>query len=86
MATNDDDDTICARCGGEMASGTLKMGNAAASIVIAGKPDAFLGVVPYTTAQVEARVCLACGHIALFAKSLDRLLRMNSSSGGANDL
>ena len=68
-----------------MASGTLKTGNTAASIVIAGKPDGFLGVVPYTTAQVEARVCLACGHIVLFAKSLDRLLQMGTG-GATNDL
>ena len=85
MASNDNDNKTCVQCGGEMASGTLKTGNAAASIVIAGKPDAFLGVVPYTTAQVEARVCLACGHIVLFAKSLDRLLQMGAG-GATNDL
>lgn len=67
-----------------MASGTLKMGNTAVRIVIAGKPDAFLGVVPYTTAPIEARVCLACGYIALFAQSLDRLLQMGG--GATNDL
>lgn len=85
MANNDNDDKTCVRCGGETASGTLKTGNAAASIVIAGKPDAFLGVVPYTTAQVAARVCLACGHIDLFAKSLDRLLQMGTG-GATNDV
>lgn len=82
---NGSDDETCARCGGETASGTLKTGNAAASIVIAGKPDAFLGVVPYTTAQVEARVCTVCGHIALFAKSPNRLLQMGGG-GATNDL
>ena len=84
MTRQGDDDKTCAWCDGEMASGTLKTGNIAASIVIAGKPDAFLGVVPYTTSPVEVRVCLACGHIALFAKSLERLLQMGG--GAANDL
>lgn len=90
MASSNDDKNACARCGGETTSGTLKAGNANASIVIAGKPDGFLGVIPYTTAQIEARVCLACGNIALFARSVDRLLQMgdgeNNASGGTHDL
>ena len=73
----------CPLCGGETASGTLKTGNTPASIVIAGKPDGFLGVVPYTTAQIEARVCTRCGHIALFAQSLESLLQMEREAGGS---
>ena len=66
----------CPLCGGETARGVLKSGNHEASVVIAGKPDPFLGVVPYKTSQVVARVCTDCGHIALFAKSLESLLSM----------
>lgn len=71
----------CAHCGGPMVRGTLKAGNTVPTIVVAGVPDDFLGVVPYTTSPVEARVCTACGHIALFATSLDRVLQM----GGGGD-
>jgi len=67
----------CPLCGGETMRGVLKAGNQSASVVVAGKPDDFLGVVPYTTSPVEVRVCAACGHIALFAKSLESLLQMD---------
>ncbi len=69
----------CPLCGGETARGVLKAGNQEASVVIAGEPDAFLGVVPYTTSLVAARVCTSCGHIALFAKRLESLLRMDAN-------
>ena len=69
----------CPLCGGETAKGVLKTGNQEASVVIAGKPDAFLGVIPYATSQVAARVCTSCGHIALFAKSLESLLSMDAN-------
>ena len=69
----------CPLCGGETAKGVLKTGNHEANVVIAGKPDPFLGVVPYTTSQVTARVCTACGHIALFARSLESLLSMDAN-------
>ena len=69
----------CPLCGGETAKGVLKAGNQEANVVIAGKPDPFLGVVPYTTSQVTARVCTSCGHIALFARSLESLLSMDAN-------
>lgn len=69
---------VCPLCGGETAKGVLKTGNHDASVVIAGKPDSFLGVVPYTTSQVAARVCMSCGHIALFARNLESLLTMEA--------
>ena len=55
--------TRCRLCGGEITTGKLKAGNAEAQIVIAGKPDGFLGVVPYTTSPIAARICRDCGHI-----------------------
>lgn len=70
----------CPLCSGETAKGTLKAGNQEAAIVIAGKPDGFLGVIPYTTSQVAARVCTRCGHIALFARNMQDLLRMDDAA------
>lgn len=55
----------------------LKSGNQEASIVIAGKADEFLGVVPYTTSKVGARVCMACGAIELYAQNLEDLLQID---------
>lgn len=69
----------CPLCGGETTKGTLKAGNSEAQIVIAGKPDGFLGVVPYTTSQVSARVCRDCGHIGLFARNMQDLLSMDAA-------
>ncbi|HVK05759.1 MAG TPA: hypothetical protein VM490_19975 [Armatimonadaceae bacterium] len=66
----------CPRCGGATAKGVLKSGNAEAQVVIAGEPDGFLGVIPYTTSQVAARVCRQCGHIELFARNLQDLLKV----------
>lgn len=66
----------CRICGGELTTGKLKTGNQDAAIVIAGKPDGFLGVIPYTTAQVTARVCTQCGHIDLYARNAQDLLSM----------
>ena len=71
---------VCRICGGELTIGTLKAGNQEANIIIAGKPDGFLGVIPYTTAQVTARVCISCGHIDLYARNVQDLLQMD---GGA---
>jgi len=68
---------ICPLCGGETMHGVLKAGNQSANVVVAGKPDDFLGVVPYTTSPVEVRVCAGCGHIALFAKNPESLLQMD---------
>jgi hypothetical protein len=68
----------CRLCGGEVTRGTLRTGNQEANLVIAGKPDGFLGVIPYTTAQVTARVCRACGHVELFARNAQDLLAMES--------
>ena len=68
----------CALCGGTTSKGVLKTGNHEANVVIAGKPDGFLGVVPYTNSQVVASVCNSCGHIALFAKNMESLLSMNT--------
>lgn len=66
----------CRLCGGELTTGRVKAGNQEAQIVIAGKPDGFLGVIPYTTAQVSARVCTACGHIDLYARNAQDLLSL----------
>lgn len=74
------DGRSCAFCGGETAKGVLKAGNQEAQVVVAGKPDAFLGVIPYTTSQVMVRVCRNCGHIGLFAKSLESLLSMGDDA------
>jgi hypothetical protein len=68
----------CPQCGGEITTGALKSGNQEASIVIAGKPDGFLGVIPYTTSKVAARVCTDCGYIALYARNLEDLLRLDA--------
>ena len=70
----------CPLCGGETAKGVLKTGNHEANVVIAGKPDDFLGVIPYTTSQVAARVCTDCGHITLFARNLESLLTLNDDA------
>jgi hypothetical protein len=69
----------CRVCGGETAKATLKAGNQEANLVIAGKPDGFLGVIPYTTSQVAARVCTACGHVDLYARNLQDLLRVEGN-------
>lgn len=66
----------CRLCGGEITRGTLKAGNSEATLVIAGKPDGFLGVIPYTTAQISARVCRSCGYVELFARNAQDLLSM----------
>lgn len=67
----------CRLCGGETAKGTLKAGNQEAQLVVAGKPDGFFGVIPYTTAQVSARVCRSCGHVDLYARNLHDLLSVD---------
>lgn len=67
-------DERCRLCGGETTVGKLQSGNHDARIVIAGKPDGFLGVIPWTTSGVKARVCRDCGHIDLFARDLTDLL------------
>lgn len=64
----------CRLCNGETTVGKLQSGNQDARIVIAGKPDGFLGVIPWTTSGVKARVCRDCGHIDLFARDLTELL------------
>jgi hypothetical protein len=69
----------CRVCGGETAKATLKAGNQEANLVIAGKPDGFLGVIPYTTSQVAARVCTSCGHVDLYARNLQDLLRVEGN-------
>lgn len=76
----------CPQCGGETTKGMLKSGNHEANIVIAGKPDGFLGVVPYTTSPVSARVCTACGYIALYARNLQDLLRLEDGDGSGEKL
>lgn len=68
----------CRACGGETASGTLKTGNEEAVIVIAGKADEFLGVIPYSTSPMKARVCLKCGLVELFARDVRDLLRIDA--------
>jgi ribosomal protein L40E len=73
---------VCGRCGGETAQGTLKAGNQEATIVIAGEPDGFLGVIPYTTSQVGARVCRKCGMIEIYARNVRDLLRIDGDDGG----
>jgi hypothetical protein len=76
--------TACLRCGGETARGTVKAGNHEAQVVIAGKPDGFLGVIPYTTTPVGARVCTVCGHIELFARDPRNLLTIESGDESRN--
>ncbi len=66
----------CSVCAGETAKGTLKTGNQEATVVIAGKPDGFLGVIPYTTAQISVRVCTVCGHIELYARNVQEILKV----------
>jgi len=65
---------ICPNCRGSLTTGKLKTGNQEAQIVIAGKPDGFLGVVPFTTAQISAQVCTGCGRIELYARNANDLL------------
>lgn len=72
-------DQPCRLCGGETAAATLKAGNQDATVVVAGKPDGFLGVVPYTTSPVAVRVCRGCGHVELFARNLQDLLRLDGA-------
>ncbi|MDX1933562.1 MAG: hypothetical protein SFU56_13220 [Capsulimonadales bacterium] len=69
----------CAACGGELAQGVLKAGNLEATIVVAGKPDGFLGVIPYTTSQIAARVCTDCGRIELYARNRQDLLKVDGN-------
>ena len=77
---NANNKSVCGRCGGETAQGTLKAGNQEATIVIAGEPDGFLGVIPYTTSQVGARVCKKCGAIEIYARNVRDLLRIDEDS------
>jgi predicted nucleic-acid-binding Zn-ribbon protein len=81
MADGAKQDYSCPRCGGETAKATLKAGDREATVVVAGKPDGFLGVVPYTTSPVGARVCRACGHIELYARDLRDLLAIDAADG-----
>jgi hypothetical protein len=68
----------CHHCGGaDLAAATVKAGNSDAQIVIAGKPDGFLGVVPYTTSPIRAYVCRSCGYTMLFARQLTDLLAID---------
>lgn len=74
MATTDK----CHHCGGsDLASAAVKVGNGDAQIVIAGKKDGFLGVVPYTTSPIRAYVCRSCGYTMLFARQLTDLLAID---------
>ena len=68
-----------------MARGALKAGNQETHIVIAGKPDGFLGVIPYRTSPVGARVCTACGHIELFARDLQDILNVTTVDGDTDE-
>lgn len=76
MAQNEQ--PTCARCGSPTATGTLKAGREEATVIIAGEPDGFLGVVPYTASPVGVRVCKTCGHIDLYARALRDLLRVEA--------
>ncbi len=68
----------CLNCGsGDIAGATLKAGNADAQIVIAGEPDGFLGVVPYTKSPIQAYVCRDCGYTMLFAEQMSDLLTVD---------
>ena len=74
----------CPQCGGsDLASATFQAG-ADARVVIAGQPDGFLGVVPYTKSPVRAVVCRGCGYIMLFATQLSDLLALEPD--GENDV
>jgi hypothetical protein len=75
----------CRGCGGETAKGTLKAGNQEASVVIAGKPDGFLGVIPYSTSQITVRVCLSCGLIDTYARNVRDLLPFDDDTAGSDD-
>ncbi len=67
----------CHHCGGaDLAAATVKVGGGDTRIVIAGKPDGFLGVIPYTTSPLQAYVCRACGYTMLFATQLTDLLAL----------
>lgn len=70
----------CAKCGGETARATVKAGNQEATLVIAGKPDGFLGVIPYTMAQIAAYVCGECGFVEFYARNVQDLLSVGSSN------
>ncbi|MBC8142961.1 MAG: hypothetical protein H7Y38_16175 [Armatimonadetes bacterium] len=71
----------CGHCGGaDLASASLKAGNADAQIVIAGHPDGFLGVIPYTKSPIRAYVCRDCGYTMLFAEQMTDLLALNAQS------
>lgn len=70
----------CLHCGGaDLASASLKSGNADAQIVIAGKPDGFLGVTPYTKSPIRATVCRDCGYTMLFATQMTDLLAVEAT-------
>ncbi len=65
----------CHHCGGsDLAAGTLQSGNVDARVVIAGHPDGFLDVIPYTKSPIRAVVCRSCGYTMLFATQLTDLL------------
>lgn len=65
----------CPLCGGrDITTGKLKVGNGDAQVVIAGKPDGFLGVIPYTTSPVRVNICRSCGYMMLYAQQLTDLL------------
>ncbi len=68
------DEPACRACGGATALAKVQSGNQDLRVVIAGKPDGFLGVVPWTASGLRARVCRACGHVDLVAKDLTDLL------------
>jgi predicted nucleic-acid-binding Zn-ribbon protein len=70
----------CRECGAETSKATLKAGNQEATLTIAGKPDGFLGIIPYTTAQIAARVCTQCGHIEFYARNMQDLLAVESDT------
>ena len=75
----------CPNCGGQdITTGTLKVGNGEAQVVIAGKPDGFLGVIPYTTSPIQVKVCRSCGYLTLFARKLTDLLSIEPDSDDAS--
>lgn len=84
MSNSTNNKNACLRCGVETTTGKLKSGNQEPQIVIAGKPDGFLGVVPYTTSPVLARVCTGCGHIELVARNLRDVLSMDAGDDDAS--
>ena len=58
----------------------LMKGNDEGVVVVAGKPDGFLGVIPFTTSQILARVCRSCGNIELFARNSQDILAVESDN------